>query len=207
VSIHTVLLTMAFLSAAAYAPMARHRPSLLRTVLKTIPVALLALVGLLSGEPLLLVAALALSAVGDAALAQDGDTAFTAGLGAFLIAHVAYAALFFREGRGIGEAAPWVLALIVALAAIMGTVLVRRAGPLALPVAAYVAAIVVMGFGAATVGGYVLVGAALFMASDAILGFDRFVLAHDSPTRTPAGFLVWVLYVAGQAMILSGFIF
>jgi uncharacterized membrane protein YhhN len=202
----TILLAIAFASALVYAPMARRAPSVLRTVAKTIPVTLFALVAWLAGAPLLLVAALALSAVGDAALAQDGDRAFMAGLGAFLLAHVAYAALFFAEGEGIAAASPLVLAAIVVFAVGMGTLLVRRAGPLAIPVAVYVAAIAAMGISAATLSGLVLVGAALFMASDAILGGEKFLMADDSPTRSLAGLMVWVLYIAGQATILAGFV-
>lgn len=201
-----ILIAIAFSSALAYAPMARRQPSTLRTAVKTVPVALFAVVAWLAGGPVLLVAALALSAVGDAALAQDGDTAFMAGLGAFLLAHVAYAALFFAEGQGIAAASPLVLAAIVVFAVGMGTLLVRRAGPLAVPVAVYVVAIAAMGISAATLGGLVLLGAALFMASDAILGGEKFLMADDSPTRSLAGLLVWVLYIAGQALILAGFI-
>lgn len=202
----TILIAVAFIAALAYAPMARHQPSALRTVVKTVPVALFAMVAWMAGAPLLLVAGLALSAVGDAALAQDGDQAFMAGLGAFLLAHVAYAALFFAEGEGIAAASPLVLTAIVVFALAMGTLLVRRAGALAVPVAVYVVAIAAMGISAATLGGLVLAGAALFMASDAILGGEKFLMADDSPTRSLAGLLVWVLYIAGQALILAGFV-
>lgn len=199
-----LLVALALLSALAYAPMVRAAPSMRRTVLKTLPVALFALAAFLSGAPPLLVLALALSAIGDAALAHDGDTAFTAGLGAFLLAHVAYAWLFLAEGEGFAAASPIVAGAIAVFAAVMGTALVRRAGPLAVPVAVYVVAIAAMGAGAATLGGLVLLGAALFMASDAILGADRFLLPQDSPVRLPAALLVWALYVAGQVLILSG---
>ncbi|UIK04954.1 lysoplasmalogenase [Neorhizobium galegae] len=67
----------------------------LRAVLKTLPVLLLVLYAGLSGAPALLVAALALGAVGDACLAYEGEPAFVAGLAAFLASHIAYAALFW----------------------------------------------------------------------------------------------------------------
>lgn len=106
----TLLLVAALLAAAAYLPLARQTPSPLRTLVKTVPLVLFAVVGWLADAPLLLVAGLIHSAIGDAALAQDGDAAFMAGLGAFLLAHVAYAWLFFAEGQGLGAASPLILA-------------------------------------------------------------------------------------------------
>ncbi|NJR13755.1 MAG: hypothetical protein HC779_05620 [Phyllobacteriaceae bacterium] len=139
--------------------------------------------------------------MGDAALAQDDDTAFLLGLGAFLLAHIAYAVLFFGLGGPV-QATDWPGFTAVGLFALgVGTLMVRRAGPLALPVAAYVLAIAAMGMGAVMFGGWVLAGAALFMASDALLGLDRFVLPPASPLKPVLQAAVWVLYWLGQAMI------
>ena len=49
--------------------------------------------------PLLLFAALALSAVGDAFLSREGDRAFLGGLASFLAAHLAYIAPVRHDGR------------------------------------------------------------------------------------------------------------
>jgi uncharacterized membrane protein YhhN len=86
----------------------------------------------------------------------------------------------------------------------MGFVMVRKAGPLALPVAAYVLAIAVMGLGGVTLGGLVLLGVLLFMASDAILGSEKFLMPEASRLRRLTGPAVWILYYAGQALITLG---
>ena len=70
---------------------------------------------------------------------------------------------------------------------------------LAVPVAVYVLAIAVMGFGAATIGGLVLLGAAMFMASDAILGAEKFLLPDEHGLLRATASAVWILYFAGQA--------
>lgn len=178
--------------------------SVIRTIAKTVAVGALAALALNAGGPLLLVLALILSALGDAFLAHEGDVAFLGGLGSFLAAHIAYAALFLSTGPGFADASLPGLLGVIAFGAGMGTLMVRKAGPLALPVAAYVLAIAVMGLGGVTLGGLVLFGAALFMASDAILGSEKFLMQEGSPLRRLTGPAVWVLYYAGQALITLG---
>ena len=200
--------TMAFaaaIPAALYLPYARRKPSVFRTVIKTLPLSTFALIALATGAPWPLVAALALSALGDACLAQEGEISFLAGLGSFLLAHIAYAVIFFTRGSGWEAASIVVLAAIIVFSLAYGSFLVRKAGQLAVPVAIYVLAIAVMGFGAATYGGLVLLGAASFMASDAILGAEKFLLPDDHGILKATAPAVWILYFAGQAMILYGF--
>lgn len=191
--------------AALYLPYARQSPSLLRTVIKTLPLSIFAIIAFMTGAPWLLVAALALSALGDACLAQEGEISFVAGLGSFLLAHIAYAVVFFTHGAGWGAASMLVLAAIVVFSLVYGGYLVGNAAQLAAPVAIYVLAIAVMGFGAATMGGLVLLGAVLFMASDAILGAEKFLLPDDHGILKTSAPAVWIFYFAGQAMILYGF--
>ena len=200
--------TMAFaaaIPAALYLPYARRKPSVFRTVIKTLPLSTFALIALATGAPWPLVAALALSALGDACLAQEGEISFLAGLGSFLLAHIAYAVIFFTRGSGWEAASIVVLAAIIVFSLAYGSFLVWKAGQLAVPVAIYVLAIAVMGFGAATYGGLVLLGAACFMASDAILGAEKFVLADDHKLLNLSAPAIWILYFAGQALILYGF--
>lgn len=195
---------VAAIAAVAYLPLVRGEPSPLRTVLKTLPLVFVALGAGLAGAPWLLVAALVLSALGDLCLAQAGESAFVAGLGAFLLAHIAYAVLFFSVGNGLAAAEPIVLAGIGLFALFFGLLLVRRAGALAMPVGLYVLAIAGMGFGAAAVGGAVLLGAVLFMASDALIGTEKFLLPAGHPFHAVTAPAVWVLYIAGQALIVAG---
>ena len=198
------LLLISALGFAAYLVMLGQPTSLKRTVAKTVAVGALAVLALQAGGPMLLVLALALSAAGDAFLAHEGDPAFLGGLGSFLLAHIAYAVLFIGAGPGLAAAPLPGLAAVVVFALVMGTLMVRNAGPLALPVAVYVLAIAVMGLGGVTLGGLVLLGAALFMASDAILGSEKFLMSETSSLRRLTSPAVWVLYYAGQALITLG---
>ncbi|OCW58265.1 lysoplasmalogenase [Hoeflea olei] len=203
-TVSLVILALSVLASAAYLTWLARPVSLPRTIAKTLAVGLLCLLALSAGGPWLLVLALALSALGDAFLAHEGDVAFLGGLGSFLAGHIAYAVLFLTAGPGFSAAAaPGVLAIAI-FAVGMGYLLVSRAGPLAVPVAIYVLAIAVMGAGGVTMGGYVLVGAVLFIASDAILGSEKFLLSEGSPARRLTAPAVWVLYYAGQALITLG---
>jgi uncharacterized membrane protein YhhN len=144
---------------AVYLLALNKAPALGRTVAKTMAVGALSGLAFHAGGPALLIVALALSALGDAFLAHEGEAAFLGGLGSFLAAHIAYAVLFIVSGPGFADASvPGLLAMVV-FGVGMGTLMVRKAGALALPVAAYVLAISVMGLGGVTLGGLVLLGA------------------------------------------------
>lgn len=122
------------------------------------------------------VAALLLSLAGDVFLMLPKDR-FVAGLGAFLLAHLAYVVGFAQ----LDLAYPIGLVLVV-VAAVAAPLLVRllsgprMTAPLKGPVIGYVAAIVSMVSFALATGSYVAAtGAALFMASDTLIGWRRFV--------------------------------
>ncbi|WP_417436515.1 lysoplasmalogenase family protein [Hoeflea sp.] len=200
----TALSVISALGFVIYLFMLDQPVSIVRTVAKTAAVGALAGLALHVGSPVLLVLALVLSALGDAFLAHEGDVAFLGGLGGFLAAHIAYAVLFVSIGPGFADAPLPGLLAVVLFGAGMGTLMVRKAGPLALPVAAYVLAIAVMGLGGVTLGGLVLLGAALFMASDAILGSEKFLMPETSSLRRLTSPAVWVLYYAGQVLITLG---
>jgi uncharacterized membrane protein YhhN len=142
--------------------------------------AALSLGALGSGYGRWVLAALALSWVGDAALLSRRRRAFLAGLGAFLVAHVCYAAAFLVEAFSL---VPFLIALAPALAS--GIPILRWLWPhlgagYRKPVGAYVATILFMcaaaaGYGAATGLWQVLLGAVLFAASDVAVARERFV--------------------------------
>lgn len=207
--------TLLFSAAAAffYLLILRRPPSWRRTAVKTGSIALLAVLALLEGGPMLLVAALALSAIGDAFLAHDGEKAFLGGLASFLAAHLVYVALFARVGAGteILSVQPWRLALpvLVTLGALpLVRWLLPAAGPgMRVPVAAYAAAIIAMMWTSATVAApVVMAGAALFVVSDAILAMAKFLFAPASRYHAWAAPSVWVLYYLAQVAITLGFI-
>jgi len=155
------------------------------------------------GAPMLLVLALALSAVGDYFLSRD-EGKFTIGLLAFLAAHLLYIALFWQMSSA--GAPGWGQAAMAAYALGYGGYLWPRVGEYRLPVLAYIFVITTMvsvalllpaGFG------LVLAGSLLFAFSDSILALDMFVITNRQ-TKAALGKLVWVSYVAAQAAIVIG---
>ena len=168
------------------------------------PVASLAFValGVIAGggaQPWML-AGLGLGALGDVALLGDGKHAFLAGLGAFLLGHVAYVvAIAVRVPPDTWlPAAGWRAAVPVAVGIGALAWLWPHLGKLRVPVIAYVAAIVAMMVGALAVADAprLTAGAALFFASDLAVARDRFV-AHGFANKA------WGLpaYYAGQLLI------
>ncbi|WP_105440295.1 lysoplasmalogenase family protein [Neorhizobium sp. T25_13] len=175
----------------------------LRAVLKTVPVLLLVLYAGLSGAPALLVAALALGALGDACLAYEGEPAFVAGLAAFLALHIAYAALFWPSiepsllfTSAWRYTAAWIFVVLTGMTLFM---LWRPAGRLAIPVAAYGIAIVAMALSALAVKPILpAAGAALFVMSDTALAIQKFLVKPDAPVMARLRPFVWGTYFAAQ---------
>ncbi len=121
---------------------------------------------------LLILAGLCLSAVGDALLLSAAERVFLAGVGAFLLAHLAYVGAF-APGARISLVAAAILA--AAAAAVMAW-LWRRLGPMRVPVLVYTAVISTMLLlGLGTARPLVLWGALLFYLSDLSVARDRFV--------------------------------
>jgi len=151
----------------------------------------------------LVVAGLVCSMVGDVCLLEADR--FVAGLASFLVAHLLYIAAF-ASGAPAGAADAAVLAPFLAVAAVLTARLWQRAGALRWPVAAYVAVISAMGWQAARRAGapltpepsgvLALAGALLFMTSDGLLAFGRFVRPFRAGDAA-----VMATYYAAQALI------
>lgn len=147
------------------------------------------------------VAALVLSLAGDVLLVLPSD-AFVAGLAAFLVGHLCYLAGFWADGPG---ATALVVALLV-VAAVVAPVAARILGALGgqprlrIPVGLYIGVISVMLATAAAVGNpLAAAGAALFVTSDALIAWNRFVKPFPR-----AGVLIMMTYHLGQAgLVLS----
>jgi len=170
----------------------------LRFAVKPFPaLALAAWVALRCSRPLgrLTAAGLVLSAAGDVLL-EAGR--FLPGLLAFLAAHFAYVAAFLTADRrpALGRALPF-LAWGVGAEALLRPGL----GPMALPVAVYVAVICAMMWRAAARVGSPgtpalaallgLAGAVAFGASDTLIAFDRFATPIPG-VRWPIMILYWL---------------
>lgn len=183
-----------------------RRPSAIETVAK--PLVLVALiVAALVLDPTddamraWFVVALVLSLAGDVFLLPRVDR-FVAGLGAFLLAHLAYV-VGFAVG-GVTVAVMPVAALAVALvAAPLGQRLVAGArasgqGAVVGPVIAYVTVISLMVVAAVASGNVVaMAGALAFMASDAVIGWSRFVRPFVG-----APLVIMTTYHVGQALLV-----
>jgi uncharacterized membrane protein YhhN len=153
------------------------------------------------------VAALVLSLAGDVFL-LGGDRWFVAGLAAFLAGHLAYTGGFAVAGFDIAERW-WLIAIaataVVLLVAVVGRRIVagaaRRDRALRAPVVAYLAVISVMLLAAAGAGNaWAIAGAALFVASDTVLGWRQFVAPR--PWMPPAIMVTYHLAQAGLVLSL-----
>ena len=127
------------------------------------------------------VAALVFSLAGDVFLMIKDRDLFVLGLASFLIAHLAYVCGFLADGVGVLRL---VLGVILAGAAValVGTRIVNatdeKAPELTVPVIAYMGVISAMlVFAVGSGNGVALLGALLFYASDALIGWSRFVQA------------------------------
>jgi uncharacterized membrane protein YhhN len=152
------------------------------------------------------VAALVASLAGDVFLLGD-DRYFLAGLASFLLAHVLYTIGFLvaPDWRWIGIvlAAPAMAALVLTIGRRIVRAAGERAPALRGPVAAYLAVISTMAVTAAAAGdGWAIVGAALFVVSDTILGWRQFVRADR--WMSPAVMITYHLGQAGLVLSLLG---
>jgi uncharacterized membrane protein YhhN len=190
---------------AVYLLALNKAPALGRTVAKTMAVGALSGLAFHAGGPALLIVALALSALGDAFLAHEGEAAFLGGLGSFLAAHMCLCGavhrfrarlcrcvrarpagngrLWRRHGYADGSQGGRPCPARGGLCA--GD---KRYGSLA----------------ASRSAGWCCWAQLLFMASDAILGSEKFLMSEASSLRRLTSPAVWVLYYAGQLLITLG---
>ena len=180
-------------------------------VLKGLAVAPLALMawrasGLSRRDGLLLGSALAFGALGDVLLDVKASW-FGAGLGAFLIGHFLYIALFWGNRRKPTKLAYLETVIVLALAlfaSAMSLYLLPATGDLALAVAVYLGALTGMVMAAVVMQlpeRWVMTGALLFLLSDTIMAVSKFkhpMLGHN--------LLVWPTYYAGQLLIAVGYL-
>jgi uncharacterized membrane protein YhhN len=150
----------------------------------------------------LLIIGLVLSMAGDVFLMLPSDR-FVPGLASFLLAHIAYVLALAALGLE-----PSQMVLGVVIAAVAAVFIGRRivagatatAAALRLPVIAYMGAIstmVVFAFGTGTA--FAILGALLFFASDAVLGWTRFVSQFNR-----SRLVVMITYHLGQmGLVLS----
>jgi len=179
-------------------------------ILKVASIGLLAVLGFRVNA--LLGAALTFGAIGDYLLgvhrlgSLDADKLFLCGLGAFLLGHLVYIAMFRKYlGRNWAAHRParelGVMAVIATLGIVLAT-LQHSLGPLLIPVIVYALVLAAMAISAllAEMGNpLAAIGALCFVASDAMLAISKF--------RRPFaghGPLIWVTYYLAQLFIVLG---
>jgi len=173
------------------------------------PLAMVALVGValslhaeVPGRRPWIVAALLLSLLGDVFLMLPRD-AFVPGLASFLLAHVAYIVAFRVDGGSVG--ALGVSAVVVAVVAVAAgrkvIAGVRASDPaVTVPVVVYIAVIAAMVACALATGNILFgVGAVLFMVSDSLIAWNRFVRPLSW-----APLAIIVTYHLAQALLVTG---
>jgi uncharacterized membrane protein YhhN len=170
----------------------------------TKPIALLALIGVaVTIDPAdaamraWFVVALCLSLAGDVFLLDDDR--FVQGLASFLLAHLAFTVGFVVAPAWLWARFVVAVGLVAILGVTVGARIVagarRRSNVLGPAVIAYLVAISAMAAAAAAGGNvWAILGAALFVASDAVLGWRQFV--RSVRWMSPA---VMVTYHLGQA--------
>ncbi len=144
------------------------------------------------------VVALVASLAGDVLLMLPTDR-FVFGLGAFLVAHLCYIAGFWSDAPAAVAFVVAAAVVLVILAPLAVRILRSVSDPeLRLPVAVYIVVIATMLASALAVGNVVAAaGAALFVASDSMIAWDRFVEEFRA-----AGVAIMVTYHLGQAALV-----
>jgi len=212
----TTFLVLAGVAALADWTAVARRQHLVEFILKPLTLALLIVAvgfGHLGDAKPAVLAALALGLIGDVALLfspddqsaeSDLDPAFLAGLGAFLLGHIAYLVAFARHGLHGWQAVAGLLVVAGAVVLAMPRVLqgARASGGTLLAVivggyAAVLATMVILAFSTAAIP--TAVGGLLFLASDTTLAWNRFVRPM---IRGPL--IVIVTYHLAQLLIVIG---
>ena len=150
------------------------------------------------------VVALVFSLAGDVFLMLPRDL-FLPGLGSFLVAHLAYIAGFVALGIE-SDLLPILIPVAVLVVLYARYLIVNMSGPnvaMRVPVALYAVAIGTMLVFALASGSVVAAaGAILFITSDGLIGYSRFV---RSPGWAPVAIIV--TYHLGQAGLVLGLVF
>lgn len=157
----------------------------------------------------LIILALVFSWIGDLMLMFDevASIYFMLGLASFLFAHITYIFIFNKSSQ---DFKPKVFTystgfLLVIFGGLMVTLMWAGLGTLKLPVTIYTSIIMVMGIAAlfrkAVGASMVLIGAMLFITSDALLALNKFY-----QTFMAADFWVMLTYILAQYFIVTGMI-
>jgi uncharacterized membrane protein YhhN len=187
-----------WLSAGLFIVLLPYTPSVLTTLLKIVPITMLAILVIRATgdwKRIGILAALGFSAGGDIFMESDN---FIFGLSSFLIAHICYLVVFCRNIEF--NRLRVLLAIIIASSTlIFATILSPNLGELAIAVYFYIGVIAVMGI-TTSLGAknhpLVILGALAFMVSDSIIAYNRF----DAPIEG-ARYPIMITYYLAQYLL------
>jgi uncharacterized membrane protein YhhN len=185
----------------------KYRSRQLLYVFKPLTIGLIIVLAWLSGshEPdryfWLIMAGLLFSAAGDVFLMLPKDR-FVPGLLSFLVAHLLYITAFSAPAGLLAE--PWLALPFLLGAGALLLILLPKTGQLAIPVVVYSTALALMGWQAASRWQHLqddasfcaMIGAILFLVSDAVLALNRFVRPFHA-----AEWVLLTTYFAAQYLI------
>jgi len=155
---------------------------------------------LLVGAPRPIQHALALGGLGDVTLLGKSDAAFMAGLGSFLLGHVAWMAALRPQSTGVLRRSPVKAAPYLIAWAGSNAYLWPRTGRDRLPVLVYSTALLGTALAAFDTGdAKVTAGGALFLASDGLLALEKFSRV-ELPLHEG---IVMASYTSAQALLSS----
>ncbi len=148
--------------------------------------------------------------LGDLLLMFDGDLAFMAGIGAFLLMQICYITAFTRI-PGPGFVRAWKLTLLpyVAIWIVVNVLVSAGVGSLRIPVLIYSAVLVAMAVAALDLvlrvprspGWRVAWGALFFLVSDGLIALTEFGPLSTTPTLSA---VIMATYISAQLMIVTG---
>lgn len=207
------LIALGGLAALVYGIVFLNRPpSWARALVKTLFLGAWTAAFVIAGAHPLLIIALGGAALGDFFLAFDKKWILPLGILSFLIAQLAYVAIFFFSWMFAGDISPlWpryaAMALVISATLAFLVWMAPKLGWMALGVVPYSIAITGMACMAMWLpwqGWPAMLGAVSFLVSDLVLAMELFRLAPGAPQRRITAPLVWSTYAGAQALIVLG---
>lgn len=146
--------------------------------------------------------ALGLSWLGDAVpRLLDGDAAFLAMVGFFLLAQLSYIAAFWPDrSTSVAGRRRWLVAPYAVLTLVLVALCADEAGALLPAIAVYAGCLATMAVLATGVHRWAAVGGVVFLLSDGLIAVDAFT----SLAPPASSFWVMLTYVVGQTLLSAG---
>lgn len=173
------------------------------TVTKVLLMPLLAGWAFSQSAPRIVIVSLAFATLGD--FAMDSESLFPLGMAAFALAHVCYIAYFVSRGAiGVLGRKLWIVGLyaVAAIALVSYLWSAEAIADLRIPIPIYALLLATTAATALAVDNRAGLGAALFLASDALIALG----IAERPQPEPAQLWIMVLYLVGQFLLVSAIV-